>query len=536
MHKITCFFLLLMSFKVLSQTEYKPLTWEVKSTQWSRQDEERFQEFIKNIGRAREQRKCFTTESCLKSSFANPAYSKLTNPQVKIFADCADLPYVLRAYFAWMNDLPFSYPISLKKVNPELDKEKDIRYTAYGNEVIRRKRVVSGDNINTVLKNIANFISTAVYRIPTTKDVSGPNVYNDFFPVKINRKALIPGTVFYDPNGHILVVYEVTKDGRVFMIDAHPDNSLTRAVYDDKKFVISSPSYGAGFKNWRTFNVEESGSVIATKNNELTDEYFYSTEQYLGHTDLINNNWRTRKYLFNGSEVPFGEYVRQSLAVGNLRYDPLKEFKELLKAVCDDVRDRKDSVDSALAANIHLLPHPERLPQNIYGTTGLWETYSTPSRDARLKAAFWNIKESLKTFITKHREGDPGIDYQGQDLSGDLLKIYDQETRSCKITYTNSAKVQVGLTLDDIINRIYNMSFDPYHCVEQRWGAIGDELSSCRQEEIKNQWYEAEQLLRNTIERNYDLRMNYTVYELPNANIGTKTPMDLNIKKLIEAF
>lgn len=520
----------------IAQTEYKPLTWQIKYDRWSKQDEERFQEFIKNIGKAREQKKCFTTESCLKNSSANPAYSKLTSSQVKIFADCADLPYVLRAYFAWMNDLPFSYPISLKKVNPLEDKDKDIRYTTFGNEVIRRKSVISGDNINNVLKNIANFISTAAYRIPTTKDVAGANVYNDFYPVKISHKAIIPGTTFYDPNGHILVVYEVTKDGRVYMIDAHPDNSLTRAVYDDKKFVISSPSYGAGFKNWRPFEVEENGVVMATKNSELSEENFFSVEQYLGHTGLINNNWRTRKYLFNGAVVPFGEYVRQSLAQGNMKYDPIKEFKELLKAVCDDIKDRKESVDIAIKSKIHLLPHPDRLPQNIYGTTGIWETYSTPSRDARLKAAIWNISESITSFISMYRAGDPKIEYEGVDLNRDLLNIYEEETIACSISYTNSKGTQIYINLDDIINRIYDLSFDPFHCIEQRWGARGEELSTCNQESSKNEWYQAEQKLRNSIERNYDLRMDYSLNELPHANIGTSNPINLNIKKIIESF
>ena len=36
-----------------------------------------------------------------------------------------------------------------------------------------------------------------------------------------------------------------------------------------------------------------------------------------------------------------------------------------------------------------------KLPENIYGTTGEWELYASPSRDARLKAAFRELYESL---------------------------------------------------------------------------------------------------------------------------------------------
>lgn len=84
--------------------------------------------------------------------------------------------------------------------------------------------------MNSVLTSIANYISSTMFRIDPSNDVLKSNVFNDFYPVEISRDSIVPGSVFYDPNGHILVVYDVADDGRIFMIDAHPDNSLTRAV------------------------------------------------------------------------------------------------------------------------------------------------------------------------------------------------------------------------------------------------------------------------------------------------------------------
>ena len=51
------------------------------------------------------------------------------------YADCADLPYMLRAYYAWKNGLPFSYSSA---VTP-LGYSKDIRYTARGNFISTRR-------------------------------------------------------------------------------------------------------------------------------------------------------------------------------------------------------------------------------------------------------------------------------------------------------------------------------------------------------------------------------------------------------------
>lgn len=90
----------LMSFNTFAQV--KSLTWEVKKTTWSPQDEKKFQEFVRGIGQAKEKRLCSTTDNCIKNKTANPMYFSKNPPGFKIFSDCADLPFILRGYFAWM--------------------------------------------------------------------------------------------------------------------------------------------------------------------------------------------------------------------------------------------------------------------------------------------------------------------------------------------------------------------------------------------------------------------------------------------------
>lgn len=85
--------------------------------------------------------------------------------------------------------------------------------------------------------------------------------------------------------------------------------------------------------------------------------------------------------------------------------------------------------------------------------------------------------------------------------------------------------------MEQVIERAYAISFDPYHCSELRWGASGQELSTCSDNQNKRAWYIAQQSLRNTIERNYDLRMDKTLSELPNANLGVKNPVHLSLKR-----
>ena len=58
------------------------------------------------------------------------------------------------------------------------------------------------------------------------------------------------------------------------------------------------------------------------------------------------------------------------------------------------------------------------------------------------------------------------------------------------------------------------MSFDPYQCVELRWGALGRELASCPDGATKRRWYAAERGLRNQIDRTYETRMDFSLREL----------------------
>lgn len=530
------FFILVLALTSTSVfAQVKPLTWTVSKDSWSNQDEKNFSAFVQGIGRAREKRICLRVQQCLNNQIANPMYFAKNNPALNVFSDCADLPFIMRAYFAWMNDLPFSYPTGVSYASDKEVPGKNINYTVYGNKITKRTAVKTGSNIKTVIQNINDQVSSAAFRVSLDYAVTGPNVYNDFYGAKISPKSIVPGTVFYNPSGHVLLVYEVTDDGQVFFIDAHPDNSLSRKIYDDKQFIVSSPKYGAGFKNWRPVDII-GGKFEAKKDSEIEN---FSNEQYFGTVPgMADQNWRNRQYTINGTVLPFGEFVRQSLAKGNLTYEPVKELRASLKGLCDDLRDRKDSVVASISKGIHLRPHPLRLPENIYGDVlGDWESYSTPSRDTRLRASIQHIQETVITLVNKYRNADPIVVYEGHDLVGDLTQVYTEESHACKMSYTNSAGLEVGLDMDQIIDRIYALSFDPYNCIELRWGAtISQELASCRDDINKKAWYNAEQNLRNSLEINYDITMNRSLEELPTSGLGIPQAVDLSLKNTLQSL
>ena len=201
------------------------------------------------------------------------------------------------------------------------------------------------------------------------------------------------------------MVYKVTPEGRIHYIDTHPDNSLTRGVYG-KAFTRSSPAMGAGFKRWRPQTLVgatqrpdgsyQGGHIVLSPDKDIAD---WSDEQFFGTEKARPKTWSAGRFVLEGETLEYYDYVRRRLANAGFKYDPLEETRSMVRSLCEDLKYRVDAVDVAIKANIHKRPQPDRLPNNIYGTDGDWETYSTPSRDARLKTAFKELRDEVARFL-----------------------------------------------------------------------------------------------------------------------------------------
>jgi hypothetical protein len=88
--------------------------------------------------------------------------------------------------------------------------------------------------------------------------------------------------------------------------------------------------------------------------------------------------------------------------------------------------------------------------------------------------------------------------------------------------------------------RMFLMSFDPYHCIERRWGATQQaEVMTCPDDPVKAEWYVAQQGLRNQIDRTYDARMDFTLYDLrqgPGPGRGVAAPPDIDVRSYLVAL
>ncbi len=498
--------------------------WRITKTHWSAADEKGFEHFVTRIGESG----CNTSESCMRSA-ANP-YRKSDPRWFDVDLDCAKLPYFLRAYYAWKNGLPFAY---VDAVSGSAD---DLRYGKTPNRAVSRENIVDhGHGIDgpRTLYRMIDTVYSATYR---TDAGERHGVLSDFYSPAITAKSIRPGTVIYDINGHVGIVYKVDSDGRIYYMDAHPDFSITHGVYG-AQFGQSPMRLGGGFKNWRPFRLVHAhqndagdwigGHMAYAENDQIPD---FSLVQYLGTGIDASRRVKDARFSYDGVKLGFYEYVRAAMSGGKVTYNPVYELHMTMRTLCNDLNDRAQYVDQAIAAGIENKPHPGHLPDNIYGSDDAeWESYATPSRDARLKAAFVQFHKNLAKMIRMWIDRDPRIVYDGLFLKKDLEKAYTQESKACTITYLNSAMHPVTMDFDSMAHRLFRMSFDPYLCIEHRWGAVGAEAASCPDGERKEAWYAALQRLRNQPERTYNVPMGFSLEDLQHhvKGSGIAAPPDV---------
>lgn len=505
--------------------------WNITKTEWTTADEQRFSQFVESIYESG----CTSVPKCMAG--AGNWYRDKDPAGMEWFADCGRFPYLLRSYFAFHNGLPFQSALVAAQRDPN-DPNPRLQYSAKGNYISKRWSVKSGTNGYEFIKSTVASVYSAVFRVDSRLDVDS-GTYSDFYHVALNRQNIRPGTVVYDPNGHIATVAKVTDAGKVILLDSHPDNSVSRVTYTGA-FIGRSMVQAGGFKNWRPLKIIN-GKTVAMSNSKSPG---YSLEQFVG--DQPNEGgFSTAKWSTSDGVLPSSRYmevVRARLSKGAVRYRPVIEVQSEIENLCMMMKDRIDSVHAAINKGIDQKSMPNgRLPENIYGTDGEWEDYSTPSRDARLKTAVAEFYGDVVRMHTLYKARDAKVIYDGNDIVGDMLNAYEQASASCQLSYKKSDGRIQNLDFHSFAERLYAMSFDPYHCVELRMGATsGTELASCNQSSTKDAWYKAEQSIRNSLNRPYEKKMSWSLQELQNgaavsAGVGVTTQAPVNVKAYLKS-
>ncbi len=508
-----------------------PYAWKITKESWSEADELEFQRLVISMGES----DCSTVTECMADPQANP-YRKTDPAGLTFTGDCADFPYYLRAYFAWKKGLPFAFADMMAT----RDGTPDPRFSKKGNVVVGRTQVTTPylgaeKDFRWVRTRIKDYVYSATFR--THPDLNNGSD-TDTYPIEISRTAIKPGTMIYDINAHVVIVYEVKPDGRILWVDANPDNSVTRGVYG-RGIPRTAADLGSGFRNWRPIKLVggvrqadgslTGGRVELTRNDALTD---FSVEQYEGtHPQAVeepNNKrrwgkkkeeekpkpeaWVTARFVHDGQDHNFYEYVRHSLALAGADVpDPLVTLRGGLKNICTQLQSRMALVEGARKARIHRLEHPAKLPKSIFHSEdAVWAAHATAKLDAEIKRSYIGLHAEIADMVDRYYKWDDTLAYSGISLKRDMAKIMEEENAACELTYRTSFGRKQSLTMSEVGARLFDLSFDPYHCPEMRWGEKGfSEDHACLKDPAKASWYRAQRFMRRMTDLTDDRNTGY---------------------------
>jgi hypothetical protein len=384
--------------------------------------------------------------------------------------DCADLPYFLRAYFAWKIGLPFGLaecnrgghgsPPSCKGLitNEDPDERADAKRDAGAVAVVGA--FMTG--------TLADKVHSGSARVPFEDPSS------DYYPIKLSWENLRPGTVYADPYGHVLVVAKRAPEtaehgGVLYAVDGQPDGTVARKRFWRGNFLYAQGRAlgGPGFKHFRPL-VRRGGRL-----ERADDEAILRSPDY---GDLSMDAGRL--------DVE-GFYDAMDDVLSPRPLDPERALMDTIDALDEQVRTRVQSVDNGrkwLEKRQGPAPMPEGA--EIFETTGPWEDFATPSRDLRLLIAI-DVVRGFPARVARRPERyalPPGKGVH--DVEVGLAKLLAHELDARSVTYTRTDGSPATLRLAEVLARSasFEMTYNLNDCVETRWGApLGtDEASTCR--------------------------------------------------------
>ena len=384
--------------------------------------------------------------------------SSPTAPVVR--PDCADLPYFLRAYFAWKLRLPFALAEcnrgggGLPPSCHGLITNEDPDPRAKGDGVTAFGGFLRG--------TLADKAHSGSARTPFDDEAG------DYYPVKLSWETLRPGTTYADPYGHVLVIAKrlpqtAERGGVLYAVDGQPDGTVARKRFWRGNFLYASSKElgGPGFKEFRPV-ARKNGSL-----NRMNNAAIAASPEY-GDLSFEPGKLDTE-----------GFYDAMDDVLSPRPLDPERAMLQTIDALEEQVRTRVQSVENGrkwLEKGRGVAEMPDG--PSIFETMGAWEDFATPSRDLRLLIAI----DVVRGFPARVARRPERYAKTGGDVN--LQAILERELKARSVKYTRTDGSAFELTLAEVLARstAFEMTYNLNDCVETRWGAPAGsaEASTCR--------------------------------------------------------
>jgi hypothetical protein len=402
--------------------------------------------------------------------------------------DCADLPYFLRAYFAFKMGLPYGYSkcsrggghapkcvawLSIQHSEAAAAPSNpgaDTTATASTSQSAEPpKRLGLAQSFGRYLPILADAVHSGSAR--TALDDNN----TDYYPVPLTQETLRPGVVYADPYGHVLMLVRrlpqtAEAAGVFFAVDGQPDGTVARKRFWRGNFLFAQdPKLGGpGFKRFRPIVAAKSGGLRRLTNDEIAKDPQY------GDFSLEQSQLSVEAF-----------YDRMDDVMSPAPLDPMRAMKEAITSLEEQVKARVTSVENGRKyqnsgrGDVDMPAGP-----SIFETTGAWEDFATPSRDLRLLIAI----DVVRTYPDRvARRPDRYAMPAGKSVAAvkaELERVLAAELPVRKFSYLRSDGSSWTLSLQDVIDRstALEMAYNLNDCVELRWGAPekSDEASTCK--------------------------------------------------------
>jgi hypothetical protein len=398
--------------------------------------------------------------------------------------DCAKFTAFVPAYYAYRRALPWMTTFVASG-----ERGVDIRISKYNIPVGGASSFASGSVGGFFTDAVGGFIS-GNYRV----NLNGKNAgQSDTVPVALNRNSLMPGCINY-LDGHCLVLAKVTEYGELAFLNCSTTKTRDIFSYNGMNTVGGMTPRGSDpdnewagcFQGLRVLRypiaeTDKSGNVIRVRRrtDDEMREFGFSTEQYDLAKEMAKNQF-----------IQEGEFKPQSLHdLIRLRMktvDRIVPFK-FIEAYCGELLDafafREQFVQDAwkeVKQNGPIVFPEEQAVDNIFQAKGRWEDWSSPSSDVDRRNKYFYLADWMEYAIRMFGVKPSFVDLTGlekykihsqADLAAAFIAEKNRIFAEKSMTYTNSRGEKIKLTLADLEQRIYDLSFDPNHPPELRWGA-----------------------------------------------------------------
>jgi hypothetical protein len=396
--------------------------------------------------------------------------------------DCADLPYFLRAYFAFKMGLPFGYSkcsrggggaapkcfqwLSMQNAEAAHAASPEQKNALTGAPV---KRSGLAASFGQYLRTTADAVHSGSGRTSLNDDNT------DYYPVSLTQDTLRPGTVFADPYGHILMLARRVAQsddaaGVLLAVDAQPDGTVARKRFWRGNFLFAQdPALGGpGFKRFRPIVRDKEGALRRLSNSEIA-----KNQQY-GDFSLEQAKLGVEAF-----------YDRMDDVMSPAPLDPLRAMKEAITALEEQVKARVTSVENGRKFQ-NSGRGDASMPDGsaIFETTGAWEDFATPARDLRLLIAIDVVRGFPDRVARRPERYAMPAGKSAADVKSELQSVLASELSARKFAYPRSDGSAWTLALKDVLDRspALEMAYNVNDCVELRWGAAekSEEAATCK--------------------------------------------------------